>query len=235
VLALADTAYKRRRVMVNALPSALEKYNWAQDHFKRLRGEVDAFLRPDSYRVRAESNEDDTEYRFYVEFTSPLPSARWGLIFGDGVHCLRTALDHCVYAIGAKESGEDPPPNAEVLAFPITKNADKWNGARRRVASLSTEAQAAIEGLQPHGPPDEFIMRPLGGVQELDNADKHRTIRVLAAVPEDTELLLSGLPLTRTSTSMLASGTSRTTRQSRPSNWTGRRLAWRCCPTLSLT
>jgi hypothetical protein len=42
----------------------------------------------------------ECEYRFYVEFDPPLPSARLGLIVGDGVRGLRSALDHCVYAIG---------------------------------------------------------------------------------------------------------------------------------------
>ena len=86
--------------MDDLLPSALEKFNWAQDHFQRLRDEVDAFLQPESYRVRPEPNADASKYRFYVEFDPPLPSARWGLIVGDGVHGLRRALDHRVYAIG---------------------------------------------------------------------------------------------------------------------------------------
>jgi hypothetical protein len=178
---------------MNLLPSALEKFNWAQEHFGRLRGEVDAFLRPNSYRVMTEENADATEYRFYVEFSEPLPSSRWGLIFGDGVHCLRSALDHCVYTIGVNESGADPPPDERVLAFPITEDSTRWNSAKWHVRSLSGAAQAVIEGLQPHGHPEEFALRDLGGLEEFDNADKHRSDRVVAAIPVLQDSDFSGL------------------------------------------
>ena len=53
-------------------------------------GSLQAFARrgrclsqPESYRVRPEANADASEYRFDVEFDPPLPSGRWGLIFGD--------------------------------------------------------------------------------------------------------------------------------------------------------
>jgi len=110
---------------VELLPSALEKFNRAQDHFERVRREVDTFFHPKAYRVRPEPNADSTEYRFYIEFIDPLPSRRWGLIVGDGVHCLRSALDHCVYAIGVRESGTDPPPGERALVFPITSNSTR--------------------------------------------------------------------------------------------------------------
>lgn len=178
---------------MSLFPSAVEKFNWAQCHFRRVRNEVDAFLHPESYLIRTEPNADATEYRFYVEFVESLPSARWGLIFGDGVHCLRSALDHCVYAIAIKESGLDPPPDERVLAFPITENSSSWDRARWHVRSLSEEAKAAIAGLQPHRGPDEFVLRPLGGLEELDNADKHRSVRVVAVIPLFNDANISGL------------------------------------------
>jgi hypothetical protein len=36
-------------------------------------------------------------------------------------------------------------------------------------------------------------MRPLGALQEFDNGDKHRSIRVVAAIPDFSESLISGL------------------------------------------
>ena len=112
--------------------STAEKFNWAQQHFERMLGEVDAFFKPKPYRIRSESNADSTEYRVYLDLTQPLPSARWGLIFGDGIHCLRSALDHCVYLIAVKESGTDPPPAERSLQFPITENVNKWAGPKGR-------------------------------------------------------------------------------------------------------
>lgn len=115
---------------MNGVPaSAAEKFARAQEHFDSLKREVDAFLEPDAHRTRSEPNSDFTEYRFFVEFNEPLPLVRWGLIFGDGVHCLRSALDHSVYAIGVIESGTDPPPDERILMFPITADQAAWKDA----------------------------------------------------------------------------------------------------------
>jgi hypothetical protein len=92
-----------------------------------------------------------------------------------------------------KESGADPPPDERVLAFPITEDSAKWDSAKRHIRSLSTAAQAAIEGLQPHGSPEEFALRDLGGLEELDNADKHRGVRVVAAIAVLQDSDFSGL------------------------------------------
>jgi hypothetical protein len=173
--------------------SPQDKFDWAQGHFQRLRSEAEAFLHPESYRVRAEANADATEHRFYVEFDKPPPSVRWGLIFGDGVHCLRSALDHCVYTIGVKETGTNPPPDERSLAFPLTRNASKWESAKWRVESLSGPAQAAIESLQPHRYTEVFFLHPLGRLEEFDNADKHRTLNVVAVLPFLQEGLIEGL------------------------------------------
>lgn len=176
------------------LTSALEKYARAQYHFDALLGEVDSFFDPKHYKTRPETNADMTKYRFYIEFERPMPSREWGLVFGDGVHNLRSALDHCVYAIGVEENnGVEPPPGVKDLQFPITEDRAKWDGQAWRLKTLSGPAQAAIKRLQPHGHGDEFFVRPLGALSEFDNADKHRSIRVLASVVTEMDGLLSGL------------------------------------------
>jgi hypothetical protein len=176
-----------------SLPSTLEKFNWAQQHFERLLREIDTFFKLKPYRIRSEPNADSTEYRAYLDFTQPLPSTRWGLIFGDGIHCLRSTLDHCVYLIAVRESGPIPPAWRS-LQFPITEDASKWVGAKQSISTLSATAQAAIEALQPHNSTEEFALRSLGGLQEFDNADKHRTLHVLGCLPAaGTQAEISGL------------------------------------------
>lgn len=173
--------------------SAAEKFNHAQGHFSRLKSLSTEFFQEKPYRIRTEPNLALTEYRFYVDFQHPLPSIEWGLILGDGLQCLRSALDHAVYGIGVRESGIDPPPEWRSLEFPITKDADHWNRVKWHIRSLTHEAQAAFAELQPHGDSTDFLMTPLGGLQELNNADKHRAIRAVAVVPVVGESLLTGL------------------------------------------
>lgn len=115
-----------------------------------------------------------------------------GLIFGGGMHCLRSALDHCVYSIGVKEAGTDPPPGESDLMFPITADELGWKNKKWHVASLSDDAQAAIKRLQPHDSPDPCGMRPLGGLDEIDIADKHRALTVLLVLPVFNRSDISG-------------------------------------------
>ena len=174
-------------------PSAVAKFSRAQEHFTHLQQLVTAFFAPKPYRIRTESNDDLTEHRFYVEFDTPVPETEWGLIFGDGVHCLRSALDHTVYAVAVKESGTDPPPAWRELMFPITEDVSKWKGQERRIKTLGGPVRAVLKTLQPHGSQDEFFLRPLGGLQEFDNADKHRAVRAVATIPVHSLDNISGL------------------------------------------
>ena len=174
-------------------PSCIEKFNWAHEHFQRLHAEVKSFFDVKPYEVRANPNTDCTEYRFYVDFTRPIPGPRWGLMLGDGIHCLRSTLDHSVYAIAVKESATDPPPKFRSLEFLITRDEDHWNKSVWHIETLSGPVIAAIKGLQEHANPAEFFMRPLGGLQEMDNADKHRRIHLAVVIPTFSESNVSGL------------------------------------------
>jgi hypothetical protein len=174
-------------------PSAVAKFNRAQRHFDALRDSVDGFREPKPYRVRPEANDDFTEHRFYIDFDPPWPGAELGLLLGEGIQCLCSGLDHTIYALGVNESGTDPPPQWRQLQFPITEDAVAWSKARWRIKTLSAAAQTEIERLQPHGTNEEFFLRPLGTLEELNNADKHRALRVISCVPLFEESLVSGL------------------------------------------
>jgi hypothetical protein len=168
--------------------SCRAKMGRAEHHFQVLRAQIDSALTGKNQTIRPESNADLTEYRFYLKFKRSLDSKGWGLIFGDAVHNLRSALDHGVYAMGVKESGKDPPDDFRHLAFPITFSEDDWKKKCWVIKSLSNDARATIQRLQPYDSLDEYGFSPLGGLEELDNADKHRALRVVAVLPEKATL-----------------------------------------------
>jgi hypothetical protein len=177
-----------------ALPgSSVAKFNRAQLHFQTLQLERDTFYGPDAYTIRCNSDDDYTKHLFYVEFVRDPPYDDFGLIFGDGVHNLRSALDHAVYAIGIRETG-DAPRDGKRLQFLITQDDTKWKEVAWQIKSLSSPAQAAIKGLQPRGYTDEFALTPLGGLQEFDNSDKHRIVRIVTSFIREAEAPLTGLP-----------------------------------------
>lgn len=100
----------------------------------------------------------------------------YGVIVGDVVHQLRSALDHAVWKLAK-------PPIPFVTGFPACEVKSNAKGcfdsvAKRRLQNLDQPAFDYIESVQPYnrlGAND-----PLWQLNELWNVDKHRTIIVLA-------------------------------------------------------
>ncbi len=100
---------------------------------------------------------------------------------GDCVHNLRSSLDHVIYALAVKNTGQNPPPKAGSLYFPIFDSPEKYREKAGRLAPLSDRAKAFIESLQPYNSGNShrsFILRALN---EFDNSDKHRLLHVAAS------------------------------------------------------
>jgi hypothetical protein len=166
----------------------------AQEHLAILQTEVSAFFEHDPYRLVTEHNVDATEHFAYLRLVGSSPFNRWGLIVGDIVHNLRSALDSAIYEIAVRESGSEVPPNAKVLMMPIFDSGPNYErSGRRRVETLSVEARALVEAIQPYRHPHGIHNSSLWALHEVDNADKHRILQVISTIPVVAELSVSGL------------------------------------------
>jgi len=72
------------------------------------------------------------------------------LAFGDWLTALRSALDNALYAWAATLSGQDPPPDAGRLQFPIATTATDFGEQARRLRSLPADVVAKLEKAQPY-------------------------------------------------------------------------------------
>jgi hypothetical protein len=161
--------------------SSWSKIDRADEHYNALRSELKAFAEVQPYRPVSDHNADFTKHWLSVEFDQPEDFAQWGLMFGDCVHNLRSALDHVVYEIAVHESGTDPPPAWKTLMFPImATESDFQKNGERRIKTLSDPVKAFIKQQQPYsrsGPTDRTFMLRL---HDSDIEDKHRRIRIVA-------------------------------------------------------
>jgi hypothetical protein len=122
-----------------------------------------------------------------VAFERSAPIQDWALLLGDAVHCWRSALDHAVYAMAVHDTGQNPPPGERALCFPIQCTPEKF-GRRisRDLPGLKESSVAAVESVQPYR---RATRQPgLLRLADLDNQDKHRSIRVVAVAPRDAEV-----------------------------------------------
>lgn len=147
----------------------------------------------DTHRITSSLNETTGDHYVTIETIKPLEHVRWGMVLGDFVHNLRSALDHLVWQLTIVRDGSPPDPIPrhsawEAAQFPILSNPSDWlrvdrKGARKgrpsvqtgmgRVERVPPLAQTRIKRLQPFAT-RQPERHPLWVLAELSNIDKHR-------------------------------------------------------------
>lgn len=155
------------------------KIERAHEHGKGLQAEVDFALRPESKLIQIEAK-PDRQSGYHVYRVATMPEAwmrRAGLIIGDIVHNLRSALDHlfwqlyCVYHGVPRDEWE-----ATKVQFPIDDKYGTFSMRRKERFGEIPELQwAIIARAQPHEGPDMDTVA-IKMIRDLSNRDKHRVL-----------------------------------------------------------
>lgn len=150
------------------------KVERAEEHLKALDRDILAFQRDNPCRVR--HYEDLDKALYIVRSYLPIVPQRFGLIAGDAIHNLRSALDHLVWQL-ALTKPERPFDRTE---FPIVAKDTPENRAyfKRVTQSVPDEALPIIKELQPYQRGARYKDDPLWQLDKLWNIDKHRVIPV---------------------------------------------------------
>lgn len=154
-----------------------------------LADQISAWTSGNPINVRVELREGRLGYRLILQdFAETAPLDDWGLLIGECVHNLRSALDNLAFALARLL--RDPPSRPEQIAFPIYQDRSKFEKhGRVKLDQMPPEAGSLIERLQPYqrdkveveGTPDTDALVRL---QLLNNQDKHRIPSVVLIVPE---------------------------------------------------
>lgn len=163
------------------LSSVNAKLRRANSHFEMLRDELIRWRDGNPYSGTVESNTDSTRYSFHIHIKGTPDFEWWSLIVGDCVHNLRAALEHLVYAIAIHESGQNPPPKEDRLAFPIADDPGDFKEVSRRIATLSDTVQTAIERIQPYNRTHPTLPPPLAILRDFEKTDKHKLLSLAFA------------------------------------------------------
>jgi hypothetical protein len=130
---------------------------------------------------------DDGTGTLDVDQVEPLPE-NLELELGEFLYQLRAALDGAVYASAIQDSGQNPPPKASSIEFPICESKKEWPKQSRKIAQLNNGRRRFIEVTQPFAePPLEASLlvlnsnRCLRFLNELARIDRHRRLHTLIA------------------------------------------------------
>jgi hypothetical protein len=163
------------------LEGSRAKLRRAHEHFAALDADIGTFLEAHPYRVLVESPARNL-YVVRLNETPRIPGEHWAVLIGDCVHNLRCALDYIAWLL----AGGDPTDSE--TQFPIFTTEAGWKARGQRcVRRMSSAAQAFIERGQPYNGPDPPTAA-LNGLRLLSDADKHKLLTVVAAVPADIGL-----------------------------------------------
>lgn len=155
-----------------------------------------AFRESTHYHViRAEFNKKSGQDVYRIRVDDLPPSKEWGIFIGEITHNLRSALNHLVYQLALLNSTN----KAEAVAgdrrlqFPIFLKSKQFKPkGQNGIKLLLPKHQTSIKRLQPYKRSNGVLFKtidlakccgrnsPLFWLEEINNADKHRLLQVVA-------------------------------------------------------
>jgi hypothetical protein len=136
-----------------------------------------------------------------LRWDDPDPPPRWGVVIGEIVHDLRSALDHLVWQMVLANNGQpqagrrgcpghsfpvwtDGPAAGSTFAAVVTRaKTGKLRDVHPDHVAAVEYFQPYLRNLQPGSPPDE---QPFAILDELWNRDKHRLLLAAFVSPTET-------------------------------------------------
>ena len=167
--------------MKHRLNGAIEKFNRSKEQFDGLLAEMHAFFNadPPPHSSHGEFDIDAWEWveRFQVGEEPPL---RFGVILGDCVHNLRSALDHIIWQVTLLDGGTPD----DATQYPIASKSEGQfeRMAERRIAGLNARHRAMVKQTQPYHRGDQASAHPLAMLADLSNTDKHRVVHTAFSI-----------------------------------------------------
>lgn len=189
-MTVSESEYRYHR-----LAGVVAKFNRAKQQFDVLRHEIGSFSdqdpEPHFSRGYFDTNTWEWIERFQIREPPPL---RWGVMLGECVHNLRSALDHLVCQLTLLDGGTMD--DYAQTQFPIASKCEAQfeRMADARIPGLSKWHRAMVKRAQPYRAGDLAWKHPLAILAELSNADKHRLINpTYSIIKSDTGKVLDRL------------------------------------------
>ena len=172
--------------------SALMKTVWATAHSHAFEAEIDAALEEahldPPFTTRQEYHPEFRGFSVKIDTIRVVP-ARWGLQLGDIANAFHSALDNLAWALVTR--GKTPPSmltdtQQRSVYFPICSSNVAFNKAiKTKLPGVRRGDIAKVRKAQPYARGKTKVSRHcFTTLQELSNADKHRTIQPVWLRPE---------------------------------------------------
>lgn len=152
--------------------------SWAKKHLNSLEAIRKAFIESDPQRISAK---DDLQAQEHIVTVTVLGApSESGLVFGDAVSCMRSALDYLAWQLALLTTDK---PFRDICFPVIEKNSlETQLQFTRQTYGISDEAIAVMKSLQPYHAGDAYKFNHLWRLNKLWNVVKHRHIGLHSSV-----------------------------------------------------
>jgi hypothetical protein len=175
-------------------PNAIFKNSWkridrAISHAKNLATQWAAVMKGDAYRVVLQDEGNGT---WVAEAVFNIPTEHdLALELGEFAYQLRSALDGAVWQAVTILERAEPTTDVNRLEFPISESVEKFKQNSIHKHLFPTELKNWLDSIQiynaekPLDHPDRGLEVTLNTLHDLARKDRHRRLRIVAAVPTE--------------------------------------------------
>ncbi len=148
-------------------------------HLESFEAETAAWREEHPHRTWTELDAESGKKFLWAEIVKSPPD-RLGLIAGDCIHNLRSALDNLAFQLALAHNKGRLSNNIErysgfpILSNDIARDPESLKTFNKMTRGIDPLAKAEIEGLQPYKRGNRFSTDPLWQLNKLDIEDKHR-------------------------------------------------------------
>lgn len=157
------------------------KFHRAIEQLKSLERDMDAWIATNPYTV-AQHVESQTGEHVGTALLREEPLVEWPPRIGECLYNFRSALDQLAFELAERHTGSPLPAEmADRSEFPIFgRRPPTPKELADKIGGIHPDAQAIIEGLQPHLRGDPAYQHdPLWMLDRLGNLDKHRALHLV--------------------------------------------------------
>jgi hypothetical protein len=132
------------------------------------------------FKRESEIIEQGERHVFYWNPVKEFSAVQLGLMIGDCLHNLRSALDHLALELAVAYTVPLPAPAFETSEFPIFWKRPMNTGEEKaKIGFIHPNAIKLIKSIQPYHRGTDYKKDPLWILNELERIDKHRTLHIV--------------------------------------------------------
>jgi|SRR5690625_145595 len=153
-----------------------------QDHIDSFHSTWDKHLSSRPHSVGMDMDNEGNGRLYLIRHKEP--PLILSLFLGEFLYELHAALDNALYAAAIIDSGDNPPPKADKLEWPICRSEEAWKRQRSRLSALSKELQDDLYAIQPFNAEAQG-WNCLAILNDMARLDRHRAVHFITSFASD--------------------------------------------------